>query len=99
MKHLHGLTIVTLLLCIFVFVLTIGDYLALHDIWHDYVSQPILSSLDVSLSAGLPDWTETRGEWRLVTISFLARVVFLVLNGITLFLCVDALRRRNEGQI
>jgi hypothetical protein len=72
--------IVTLLiaLCVVGFLFTIADYLALHDIMHDYVSTHVLESLDITLSDDLPDWTSTRGEWGVVRISYLYRALFFI---------------------
>ena len=69
-----------LLLNLLVFLLTITDFLALHDIQNDYVSAKVLGGLQIGTSAPLPAWTATQGEWQLVSISFFARVVFLIAN-------------------
>jgi len=85
------------LFCLLALLLTVGDFLALHDIGNDYVSGEILTHLGVSLSKPLPAWTATTGEWRLVEISWILRVVFFLVNAVTLVLCLRALRRqRNE---
>ena len=96
MKNLHLLVVITIVLCTLVFILTLGDFLALHDIKQDYVSQEIFGQLEVSLSGDLPEWTGTPGEWSLVRVSFLARFAFLILSWITLVLCASALRTRAE---
>ena len=84
MKNFKTITVLTLLLCVFVFILTIFDFVALHDIKQDYVSQYILNTLDISLSNDLPDWTTTEGEWHLVSFSLYLRFLFFVLNIIVL---------------
>ncbi len=96
MKPLRLLIYLTFVLCLVAFVLTIGDYLALHDISHDYVSDQVLRSLGVSLSRELPPWTETRGEWAMVSTGLVFRGAFLLLNAITLALSARALK--NQGQ-
>lgn len=58
--------------------LTIGDYLALHDIQNDYVSPTVLESQGIATA--LPDWTSAPLEWTMVTISIIARGVFLIAN-------------------
>ena len=66
-----------------VFILTIGDFLALHDINKDYISIERLEALGVFTS--LPAWTATEGEWQIVMISFIARFLFLLLNILLLW--------------
>jgi hypothetical protein len=92
MNKTQLLVSVTLGLSIVVFILTIGDFLALHDISKDYVSKFILDYLQIELSQELPEWTDTRGEWRSVTISFVSRFAFLILNFVTLSICLRRLR-------
>ena len=66
-----------------VFTLTVGDFLALHDISKDYISSERLEALGIS--AALPAWTAAEGEWQIVTISFIARFLFLSLNILLLW--------------
>jgi hypothetical protein len=91
------LAVVSLVLCVLVFLLTIGDFLALHDIGNDYVSKEILTYLNVSLSKELPDWTATKGEWRLVELSWVTRMGFLPANAVALVCCLYALRQHRPG--
>jgi hypothetical protein len=64
---------VTFVLGLVAIMLTIGDYLALHDINHDYVSAQVLRSLDASPPRALPAWTATPGKWAMVSGSLLFR--------------------------
>ena len=98
MKNLHLLVVITTVFCAIVFILTLGDFLALHDIQRDYVSQGVFGSLETPLPQNLPEWTGTPGEWSLVRVSNLARFAFLILSWITLVLCASALRTRPEEQ-
>lgn len=75
---------ITLLLSVFVFVLTVLDFAALHDIHKDYVSSEILDYLKIDSFQKLPDWTATKGEWQLVSFSFYSRFLFFILNIIVL---------------
>ena len=77
----------------FVFLLTIADFLALHDISKDYVSSEILEHLDISLSEDLPDWTATKGEWGIVRVSYLSRFLFFIFIIVVLALCLKELRK------
>ena len=80
MKNLKTITLITLIFCVIVFILTILDFAALHDIKQDYVSKNILDYLNITLLKDLPDWTSTTGEWQIVTISFYLRLFFFILN-------------------
>lgn len=99
MKKIVFLAAFTLAATLAVLVLTLGDFLALTDIRHEYVSTSILERLDVGLTAELPDWTATTGEWAMVQISYLARFAFLVLNLVTLTFCVYYLRKHVGGGV
>jgi hypothetical protein len=65
---------------VLVIVLTILDFAALHDIRRDYVSPHVLEHLEIDIAGKLPHWTATEGEWRAISLSFLLRSIFLVLN-------------------
>jgi hypothetical protein len=93
MKKMVILASFTLVASLFVLALTLGDFLALHDIRNEYVSEEILNTLSVDLSHELPDWTATAGEWTLVQFSYVARAAFLVLNIITLSALIVTIRR------
>ncbi|OQX61372.1 MAG: hypothetical protein B5M51_08085 [Anaerolinea sp. 4484_236] len=97
MKKLRLMTIITLSLGVLILMLTIGDFLALHDINKDYVSMQALHSLDISLSEMPPAWTETKGEWDMVSLSLFARGGFLMLNTFTLWLCFKGLREEKTS--
>ena len=84
-----------LIASIVVLALTMGDFLALHDIQREYVSAEVLDSLEIIVSDELPHWTATAGEWAMVQFSFLARFAFLIFNAITLLLTVVMLRRQD----
>ena len=83
-KNLKTITLI-IGLCILGFLMTIGDYLALHDIRNEYVSSRILQYLNVTISEDLPEWTSTKGEWSLVRISYFFRFFFFILCAILLY--------------
>ncbi len=68
---------------------TLFDFMALHDIYKDYVSKFVLQYLNIGLSEELPDWTATPGEWRSVRIIWIFRLLF----GIFMILVLNACRR------
>ena len=75
-----------LALNLLVFLLTILDFLALHDIQNDYVSAEALQHLQIiGSSAPPPAWTATTGEWQIVSISFWLRTVFILTNLLLLW--------------
>ena len=76
---------VIIALCVFGFLLTLFDFLALHDIKNEYVSARILERLNISLSEDLPEWTSTKGEWIVVRISYFFRLFFFILCAVLLF--------------
>lgn len=90
MRRTRFLVSLSLGLCIVVFIFTVGDYLALHDIASDYVSKDVLQTLEVT--AELPAWTETRGEWGMVNLSGFSRLFFLAINAVTLVFCLKAMQ-------
>ncbi len=93
MKKKHLLIKITIGLCAFVFLLTLFDFLALHDIRNEYVSTRILNYLNITLPGDLPDWTATKGEWDVVNVSFLSRLIFFVLNIFVLALCLKKTKK------
>ena len=95
MKKIRLLATITMIAGLLLLVLTFLDILALTDISHDYVSHQVLDNLNVSLPSELPEWTATRGEWQMVSISAFSRIGFLLLNSITLCLCVKKLKDRD----
>ena len=63
-------------LCIIGFLLTIADFMALTDIYHDFIGTRVLEQLESSTAQGLSAWTSTPGEWGILRISFLFRLFF-----------------------
>ncbi len=54
MKKYRQIAVLLLLSSILIFLLTVFDFIALHDIKNDYVSRHILDSLNITLSGSLP---------------------------------------------
>ncbi len=72
-------------LCVIGFLLTLCDFLALHDIKNEYVSPRILERLNITLSEDLPEWTSTKGEWVIVRINYFFRLFFFLLCAVLLY--------------
>ncbi len=97
MKKGRLLAATTMIAGFLLLALTFLDVLALTDINHDYVSHQVLDNLNISLPRDLPEWTAAKGEWQVVSISAFSRIGFLLLNSITLGLCVKKLRDRDDN--
>ncbi|MGB2895252.1 MAG: hypothetical protein WBB65_03680 [Anaerolineales bacterium] len=97
MKKIRLLATITMIAGFFLLAITLLDILALTDIHHDYVSYQVLNNLNISLPRELPEWTAAKGEWQVVSISAFSRIGFLLLNTITLGLCVKKLRDRDDN--
>ena len=96
MKKTQKIVTITIALCVFGFLLTIFEFLALHDIKSEYVSTRILERLNITLSEDLPEWTSTQGEWGVVRISYLFRFVFFIFCAIVLYELVNRLRTKHQ---
>jgi hypothetical protein len=70
---------VVLLICI------LFDFLALHDIHNDYVSKAVIDRFSASTSNSFPDWTNTTGEWSVVRLSFIVKLVAIAFTFIAIF--------------
>ncbi len=92
MKKSQKIVTITIALCLFGFLLTICDFLALHDIKSEYVSTRVLERLNITLSEDLPEWTSTQGEWGVVRISYLFRFAFFIFCAIVLYNVVNRSR-------
>jgi len=77
-KILLGL-IMVLLTCLFL------DFLALHDIRNDYVSNSVIDRFSPSTLSVLPEWSGTLGEWAIVQTSFLIKLIVAVITMIVLW--------------
>jgi len=80
-----------LVVSVVVFLLTLLDVLALSDIYKDYVSTSVLESVNLKISDQLPYWSDTKGEWTMVTISVLLKTAFMVVIIIALIKMVKKL--------
>lgn len=76
-KILLGL-IMVLLMCLFL------DFLALHDIRNDYVSNLVIEQFSPKTLSVLPVWSGTMGEWAVVQTSFLIKLIVAVIIMIVL---------------
>ncbi|MDF1548148.1 MAG: hypothetical protein P1P88_10030 [Bacteroidales bacterium] len=94
MKNLKNITTIALILTVLVFLLTIADFLALHDIRNDYVSKKIITSI----SQTLPAYTNTSGEWQVVNISFISRFLFFIFNVGVLLLILRKSGKQKQRQ-
>ena len=63
-------------LCVVGFLLTISDFMALTDIYHDFIGTRVVEQIKLTVGQDLPEWTSTPGEWSILRISFVFRLVF-----------------------
>jgi hypothetical protein len=79
MKSNKVLVPLMLIFNIAVLIFTILDFMALHDIWHDYASPHIIAQFGLKSSQALPVWTKTTGEWGMVDFSLGSRFILSIL--------------------
>ena len=84
MKRYHLLVQILVILSLLLLLFTYLDWASLHDIAKDYVSLEILAYLGVTLQDSLPDWVHTRGEWTIVRVALIARILFFILTATVL---------------
>lgn len=92
MKSLRRLILILLIGGVLLLGLNGLEYLALTDIYSDYVSRSVLEGMGVE-TANLPAWSNTATEWLIVTISRLLSPVYLLLSLVSLFLCWKTIRK------
>jgi len=90
MKNPTKLIKISLVLCLFALATTIGEYLALHDIWHDYVSKEVIESYQSSSFLKLPEWSNTKLEWRMVSINGIFSTIYFIFSALALIVCLRA---------
>jgi hypothetical protein len=64
---------ISLIACLFF------DFLALHDIYNDYASKAVITRFSPGMADAFPTWTNTRGEWNLLDISYIVKIIVAVL--------------------
>jgi hypothetical protein len=79
MEKAERLKSIIIVLCVIGFLLTIADFLALHDIHRDYIGTEVVKLLDITIGEDLPAWAAAKGEWGIVRVSYLFRFVFFIL--------------------
>ena len=79
MKKKKAENIISIIMAIITIILLAGSYLALHDIFRDYVSPKVLQEQTHLEFGTLPEWTECRLEWRFVAIGFWIVLLFQII--------------------
>ena len=80
-------------------VLIVLDYLVLHDIYKDYVSKAVLSSLNIALTKELPAWTNTELECNIVTINYLLKILAAIINIILIVAVMKTVGKNDGGNL
>ena len=96
MKNPSRLIKLCLVLGIITVLTTIGDYLALQDIRHDYVSREVIDAYGGHLTLNLPDWSETKSEWKMINFSGIMRAVYLLFSLATLLVLFRIHRKKAD---
>lgn len=91
-KRLQILLLVTLLAGVFLLVLNLLEFLALTDIYHDYVSPQVILQIGGNPGA-LPEWSAASDEWAIVRLSRFTSAAYLLVALPALFLCWRALQK------
>lgn len=97
MNNLKVLIKINLVVGVIALLMTIGEYLALHDILHDYVSKQVIEACGISTSIKLPDWSQAKLEWKMVNASGLIKFFYFSISIPTLVICLRSLKK-HTGQ-
>lgn len=92
MKKPDTLIKIIIALSIVLLIFSIDDFLSLHDIKKDYVSQSAIQYLETETSKTLPGWTETSLEWLSISISYIVRVLSVLISLYILILLQKKLK-------
>lgn len=87
-KSFIGLLIISVLILI----LTIADFLALHDIMREYVSPDIIAKIGITGGVKFPEFTQCVPEWTMASVSIYGRIALLIA---AILIIVFTLRRNN----
>jgi hypothetical protein len=85
MKTTSTLTKILMVLIFVLLMCLILDFLALHDIRNDYVSNSVIDRFYPNSLSVLPSWSGTTGEWAIVQMSFLIKLIVAVITMIVLW--------------
>ena len=56
----------------------LSDFMALHDVYNDYVSEGALRQVAVNITSALPDWAMADKEWLWIRIMFFIRLTAIL---------------------
>lgn len=84
MKPIRLLTNVLICITVLMFLSMILDFLALTDIFHDYVSKTVIAGFSDIKMYVFPEWTNTPGEWSLVNLGYTLKLASIIATFILL---------------
>ena len=93
MSKLGSPLAIAILASFVVFLFIITDFMALHDIFHDYASPQMVDNIDFTGFDNLPKPSETSAEWMLVVVGGIVRLTFLAFN---IWIFVNVLKKINS---
>ena len=96
MKKTERLVSIILALSIIAFMMTVFEFLATQDIYHEYIGTTVLDMLDKPTVDNLPGWTSTYGEWFFLRISWLFRVLFFIFLIVVLIKLINKLEPEKQ---
>jgi hypothetical protein len=99
MKRIDVFLKVSIFMAILLCATIVLDYLPLHDIYHDYVSVPILTQFNIRLPAEFPSWTSTELEWNIVTYNYLLKIIIAISNLSLIILLKKMIQGRNASNL
>jgi hypothetical protein len=71
------------------------DFCALHDIANDYLSPRIISEDKiVTGNTSPPEWTRCEGEWTVVQVGFIIRIIFMLFASVII---LNLVRNKSDG--
>ena len=75
------------------------DFMALHDIRNDYVSQQVMAQYASTASASLPGWTNAPMEWSILKFSFITKLLVTALFfSFLTALIINVRKLKNQAQ-
>lgn len=84
MKPIRLLANVLLFIAVLMFLSMVLDFLALTDIFHDYVSKTAIARFTATKPDVFPEWTNTPGEWRIVNLGYVLKLAGIMATIILL---------------
>ena len=94
-EAMKKMTVLALILSIVSAISMVFTFLALTDIAQDYVSPSVSAAqLSDTTRSTLPEWTAARGEWAVVQVDYVIRLISLTLSTLLLISLIAYFRKK-----